>query len=423
MTGYPSNNGCGSGLLVAKTASVVGVADAADLRVALVTYATKARGGVVHTLHLAEALHAAGHSVQIVALGDPSVGFFRPTAVPHTLIAPPPPADTLEERVFQAVDALAAGLADLGPDRFDIVHVQDCIAARAAVRVRDQQVLDGSTRTPVLRTVHHVDQFTTPALVECQLRSILDPDHVVVVSEYWRARLSTDYGVDASVVTNGIDLARVLVSATVDPRGLRAQVDASDRRLLLSVGGIEPRKGSYQLLEAFAAVRAQHRVPPVLAVIGGHSFQDHAGYRERALNRAQELNLVVGRDVVLLGTVSDAELAGWYAAADVFVLPSVEEGWGLAVLEAMAAGLPVVVSDIPVFQEYLTDGHTALLAAAGDSRSLAAALQRVLTEPSLRARLASAGRRTAVRFTWDACAQQHVQIYRRVTAGAEHVAP
>jgi glycosyltransferase involved in cell wall biosynthesis len=362
------------------------------LRIALVTYATKARGGVVHTLHLAEALVAAGHAVHIVAVGDPGTGFFRPTAVPHTLLPPPVPADTLEERVFRTVAALATGLAELEPGDFDVVHVQDCIAARAAVQVRDARQAAGMSTPPVIRTVHHVDSFTTPALVECQLRSILDPDHVVVVSEHWRQRLAVEYAVEASVVTNGVDPTRVLELCDVDPAELRRRVAANGSCLLLSVGGIEPRKGSYELVEALANLRATAAPPPILAVVGG---------------------------LVLVGTVRDAELAGWYAAADAFVLPSSEEGWGLAVLEAQIAGLPVVVSDIPVFQEYLVDGRTALLARAGDSAALAAALRQVMTDPRLRRELAAAGQRAAARFTWSTCAEQHLEIYRRVTAGQE----
>ena len=104
--------------------------------IALVTYSTKPRGGVVHTLYLAEALKRTGVPVHIVTLGEPGSGFYRQTSVPYTVVPTPPHADTLEQRVFDSVDALERGLRSFG-NRFALVHAQDCISARAAVRVRD----------------------------------------------------------------------------------------------------------------------------------------------------------------------------------------------------------------------------------------------------------------------------------------------
>lgn len=378
---------------------------------ALVTYSTKPRGGVVHTLHLGEALHAIDEPVEVFALAEPGLGFFRATTVPHTLFPAPRWAPTLEDRVFRAVDALAEGLATLPLGDFDVIHVQDCIAARAATRVRDQGVA-----IPVVRTVHHVDDFTTPALVDCQHRSVVEPDHVLAVSEFWRAELTALYGVHAEVVYNGADGQRFTAPPAVDPFELRSRAGAVGRFLILTVGGIEPRKGSYELIEALAAVRMKVDPSPVLAVVGGHSFQDHRAYRERALQHAAELGLVIGRDIVLLGTVSDDELTGWYRAADGFVFPSVKEGWGIAVLEAMAAGLPVVASDIPVFREYLHHEVSALLPPAGNAVALADAIHRLVSDAALRGRLGKAGPQVSARFTWEASARRHAAVYRRLAA-------
>jgi glycosyltransferase-like protein len=376
--------------------------------VALVTYSTKPRGGVVHTVELAEALFAAGRPVHIITLGDPDEGFYRPVRAPHTIVRAPAPAPTLEERVTDAVDTLAAGLAALA-HRFRILHAQDCIAARAAARVRDH-----GARTLVLRTVHHVDDFTTPVLVDCQRRAILEPDHVLVVSDYWRRLLGEDPGVVAEVVPNGVDLGRFSRPCAVDPASLRARVGAEDRFLFLTVGGIEPRKGSAALFEAMATLRAGVEPTPVLGVLGGHSFQDHSAYREAALRRATALGLELGRDVVVLGTVPDAELVAWYRAADAFVLPSSREGWGLAVLEALAAARPVVASDIEVFRSYLSDGESAVLVPVGDAGALAAAMRRVIADAGLRERLAAAGPAVAARYSWEASARSHGEIYDRL---------
>jgi len=385
--------------------------------VALVTYSTKPRGGVVHTLALAEALARLGAPVEVVALGDPVVGFFRPVDAPLRLITAPVPRATLEERVAEAVDALADGLRQQRDDGTlaPILHVQDCISARAAVRLRDE----GAAVT-VVRTVHHVDDFTTPELVECQLRSILDPDQLVVVSRMWQERLAAEYGVASTVVTNGVDGARFAQPPAPEVvRARRAEVGAEDGRfLVLTVGGIEPRKGSDTLVSALALLCRRIEPPPVLGIIGGHSFQDHRAYRDAVLDSLPGLGLELGRDVVLLGTRPDEEMPSWYHAADAFAFPSVNEGFGLVVLEALAAGTPTVVTDLPVFREYLVDGRDALVVAAGDAEALATQLQRLATEPERRAALVAAGRAVASRFTWSACAEQHVAIYAALRQAA-----
>jgi glycosyltransferase-like protein len=372
--------------------------------VGLVTYSTKPRGGVVHTLALAEHLVAAGFDAKVIALGDPATGFFREVAAPVHVVPAPEPAPTLEARVFDAIDALSNGLRAIGSDRPPILHAQDCIAARAATRLRDE----GQPLT-VVRTVHHVDDFSTDALVECQRRSILDPDRVLVVSRLWQEVVAAEYGVAADVVTNGVDYERFSAPPPADVvAGLRARVAGDGEVVFLAVGGIEPRKGSDHLVRALALIER----PAVLAVVGGHSFQDHAWYRDAVLESLPSLGLDLGRHVVLVGTVPDDELVAWYHAADALAFPSVKEGWGLVVLEAMAAGLPVVASDIPVLREYVQPDESALLVPPGDDAALAAALTAVVTRPELRQRLVAGGRRLARRYGWDASAARHIEVYR-----------
>jgi glycosyltransferase-like protein len=386
----------------------------------LISHSTRPRGGLVHTLSLAEALHQLRAPVHLVALGDPATGLFRPTAVPHTVVPAPPAAPSLEERVFDAVDALEDGLRALVQPG-DILHVQDCIAARAAARIRDGGRVPGVV---VVRTVHHIDDFTTPALVECQRRSVLDPDRLLVVSEQWRKNLAADYGVDAEIVPNGVDPGRFGSGAPGERQQFRGRIGVADGQcLVLTVGGVEPRKGTATLFEAMARLRRSIDPPPVLALVGGHSFQDYRAYREATLARLPGLGLEVGRDVVLLGTVPEAELGGWYRAADVFAFPSVKEGFGLVVLEALAAGLPVVATDIPVFAEYLTSGKNALLVPPDDGPGLAGAVEALVADPALRRRLAAGGTPVVGRFTWEASAFRHLDIYASVAAGEATVNP
>jgi glycosyltransferase-like protein len=380
--------------------------------IGLVTYSVKPRGGAVHTVHLAEALHAAGYPVRVIALGDPDVGFFRPVRAPVTIVPAPPHLPTLEERVFASVAALAEGLAPLAA-AYPVLHTQDCISARAACQVRAA----GQVRT-VLRTVHHVDDFTSPSLIECQRQAILEPDRILVVSEHWRDLLYREYGTKAQVVHNGVDSARFQAGDPGQAKELRQRAGAADRPLILSVGGIEPRKGSDTLVQAIAALKKAALKDagrdPVLAVVGGHSFQDYRPYRDRVLASLPGLGLRLDDDVVLVGTVPDAELPAWYTAADVLAFPSTKEGWGLAVLEAMSAGLPVVASDLPVFGEYLTAGRDALMVPVDDPPALAAALTSVLDDPDLAASLRAAALATAQRFTWARSAAEHQAIYSSI---------
>ncbi|HEY8340058.1 MAG TPA: MSMEG_0565 family glycosyltransferase [Egibacteraceae bacterium] len=375
--------------------------------VALVTYSTKARGGVAHTVALGEALHALGQDVLIVGLGDPAQGFFRPVAAPTRVVPAPETSGGLEEKVAANIDAMEAALRDLVGD-WPILHTQDCISARAAARVRD-----AGAPVTVLRTVHHVDDFDSAVLMDCQRQAIVEPDVVLVVSRVWQEILARDYGVAAEIVPNGVDVQRYATASPALVAALRARVGAQDRPLLLSVGGIEPRKGSDTLVAALSLLVRRRDPAPVLAVLGGHSFQDHRAYRERVRASFGPLGLTAGRDVVEVGTVPESEMAAWYAAADVLAFPSVKEGFGLAALEAMAAGVPVVTSDLPVFREWLVPGRDALTAPVGDAEALADALAAVLDDADLAVRLRRAGRRLAARFTWTASAERHLAVYAR----------
>lgn len=374
--------------------------------VALVTYSTRARGGVAHTLALGEAMHALGQEVLIVGLGNPGDGFFRPVAAP-TLVVPAPAVHSggLEAKVDANIDALETALnAVAGHHR--ILHTQDCISARAAARVREA----GADIT-VIRTVHHVDDFDSEKLMDCQRQAILEPDRVFVVSSMWEQILREEYGVHAQLVSNGVDLERYGKAAPAMVAELRAKVGAVGRPLLLAVGGIEPRKGTDTLVRALSRLIRSRQRSPVLAVIGGHSFQDHRWYRDQVIDDMERLGLQLGTDVVELGMVPEDEMAAWYAAADVLAFPSVKEGFGLAALEAMCAGTPVVTSDLPVFREWIEPERDALLVPIGSPDSLAEALARVLDDEGLRLRLIQAGHEVAQRFSWADAARRHTELY------------
>jgi glycosyltransferase-like protein len=382
------------------------------MRIAMLTYSVRPRGGVVHALSVAGALADRGHEVELFAIGPPGSGFFREPPVPAHVVPHVAPDAPFDERICALIDAYGEGLrAPLRDGSFDVVHAQDCLSANAALALRDEGVV-GS----VVRTVHHVDDFRSPSLIACQERSIVGPDHVLCVSEPWIERLRAEFGVSAELVANGVDAERFHPPRDDGERAAaRAAAGLNGELAILTVGGIEPRKGSLTLLRAFAAAR--HALPerhPVLLVAGGATLFD---YRDE-IGRFHALRADLGLDgeVRVLGSVSDAELEGLYRAADLFALPSVKEGFGLAVLEALAAGLPAIVSDLDVFRTFLADGTSALMAPVGDDRALAAAIVRAAANPTLAERLRAGGLAVAERHGWDRAAAAHEAVYRRFLA-------
>ena len=177
-------------------------------------------------------------------------------------------------------------------------------------------------------------------------------------------------------------------------------------QMLLFVGTIEPRKNLVTLLEAYSVLKARVDPPP-LVIVGPKGWRN-----EEVLARAEKLQLV--DDVLFPGYIPRDELPLWYNAAEVFVYPSLYEGFGLPPLEAMACGTPVVVSDTSALPEVV--GDAGLLVEPSDAEGMALAMQRALTDRDLRRTLRKNGLERARRYTWRRAAQDTVKVYDRAVA-------
>jgi glycosyltransferase involved in cell wall biosynthesis len=191
------------------------------------------------------------------------------------------------------------------------------------------------------------------------------------------------------------------------PAALRERHRLDARPIVLSVSAKRPHKNLMRLLEALAAIARERR--PVLVVPG------YPTPYERELRSAAE-RLGVLDDVRFLDWVSDAELEGLYALADVSVFPSLYEGFGLPVLEAMRRGVPVACSDRGSLPEVA--GDAALLFDPYDVPAITAAVERLLGDRAEADRLRAAGRDQAARFTWAATARATAGSYERALAEA-----
>lgn len=387
------------------------------MRVRIATYSAMPRGGAVHSRRLAEELAARGNAVEVWALTMEGSGLaVGPGVAVHQVPLAPVAGESPGDRVARAAATLAHAMR--GAASVDIHHAQDLLSARALLALR----ADGDI-AHVVRTVHHVEAFADRFLEECQRASIQDVDRCIAVSGFWADRLADEFGVNAPVVPNGVDAER-FGGCPFDRAEAGRRMGWGGRCAVLAVGGVQPRKGSRVLLEAFA--RARGRLPDgaLLVVAGGDGvFADPASvtaWEEDAVR----LGLVVhtgsdvptDADVVRIGVVDDDDMPVLYRAADVLAFPSTREGFGLAIVEAMASGLPVVTSDIPVFAEFLRDGDDCLMTPVGDSGPLAQALVRVVNDVHLRARLTGAARDVAARYTWAATAERAEGVYRHLLA-------
>ena len=376
------------------------------LRIGLFTHSTNPRGGVVHVLELAAALGELGHDVVVHAPDSTGRGFFRPppAEVRHVLIPARPVSGPLAELVWQRIVEYFEFLRGYN-EKFDIYHAHDGISGGALALAARAGTIPG-----FVRTIHHLDEFADPYLRDTQDDSITRADAHFCVSRLWQSTLRDRYGIEAAVVNNGVDVARYTPEPLPGDEAIcRSFFDDSTRPMFLAVGGIERRKNTLRILQAFLHVR--RAMPNAgLLIVGGASLLDHSDYRaefDRLLVDAGEEDR---RSVQLTGPLPERAMAPIYRACDALVFPSITEGFGLAVIEAMACGTPVITSRIAPFTEYLSE-NDALLVAPENVKEIAVAMMRSL-DPTVRASLRAGGFNVAARFRWSSVADSTVNRYR-----------
>jgi glycosyltransferase-like protein len=377
------------------------------LDIGLLTHSVNPRGGVVHTLELADALHERGHRVTVFAPALVGQAMFRPTRCELKLVPVAAPATSVADMVATRRAALAGHLSRMLATRsFDVLHAQDAIGGNALADLVDAGEIGG-----FVRTVHHLDHFDDPRLMAWQERGFTAASQVLCVSRTWCDRLQATQGVPARLVHNGVDLRRY--TRTPDTNDARVATRYGLRPgapLFLAVGGIEERKNTLRLLQAFLAFSATNPGAQ-LVIAGGASLLDHDDYGRRfaALLEAGDAR----GDVVITGTVADADMPALFRAADALLMASLREGFGLVVLEALASGTPAVVSRIAPFTEYLPSDEAAGHCCWADPESpesIARAMARAL-DPSHVLSLEFATPALCEHFSWAASAESHETIY------------
>ncbi|HXJ19306.1 MAG TPA: N-acetyl-alpha-D-glucosaminyl L-malate synthase BshA [Polyangia bacterium] len=373
------------------------------LRVGVVCFSTFGGSGVV-AAEVAGALAARGHHAHVFSDDvpgrlDPS----RPRVHFHAVA--PPAYPQLKHSPYTL--ALTSKIVDVARrDGLDVVHAHYAIPhAASAVLARAVLAADPGGAVPRLVTTLHGTDITLvgsdPSFLPLTRFSITASDAVTTPSA-WLAgatfeRLGVPASVQIDVVPNFVDGQRFRPG---EPSGRAVPV-------LVHVSNFRPVKRVGDVLAVFEAIRAGR--PARLRLVGNGP--------DRAALEAQVASRGLSADVEFLGERID--LPAVLRGADLFLLPSETESFGLVALEAMACGLPVVASAVGGLPEVIADGETGFLCPMGDVGAMAAAARRVLDDPSVRARLGAAARRRAeTMFRMEPAVDRYVDIYRRVLSRA-----
>ncbi len=236
-------------------------------------------------------------------------------------------------------------------------------------------------------------------------RSVERAEHVIAVSETTRQDLIELYQTPPEKITtlyHGVAAEFKPVKVPEKLAAVRQKYGLGKRPFVLSLGTIQPRKNYRRLIEAFAQLD-----PAFSLVIGGGK-----GWRDEAIF-AQVTRLGLEQRVHFPGFIADADLPALYSAATLFALPSLYEGFGLPLLEAMACGTPVISSNQSSLPEVV--GSAGLLVNPREVTAIAEAMSKVLTDADLHQQLSQAGLKQATKFSWDKTASRLLSLYRRVT--------
>ncbi|WP_428032031.1 MSMEG_0565 family glycosyltransferase [Ancylobacter sp.] len=372
------------------------------LRIAILAHSTNPRGGVVHALELGDALVRLGCEAVVHAPDPRGAGFFRPSLCATVSVPAAPAGSDVAAMVRQRADEYMSHFNALEHRRFDVFHAQDGISGNALATLKEHGLIPGFART-----VHHVDAFRDPALLALQHRSILAADRHFVVSALWQGLVAETFGLEAVLVGNGVDVGRFSPLPDGREAALAARLGLGAGPVVLSVGGVEPRKNTRRILEAFLQLRAMHPRAQ-LVIAGGVTLLDHKDYLEQFEAALATSGLPEGA-VLRTGALAQEDMPALYRLAHVLAFPSVKEGFGLVALEAMASGVPTVISRIAPFTEHIGEGETVWcdpLHAGAIADALMLALK-----PENRARLKALGPSVAARHDWAATARAHLPTY------------
>ena len=334
-------------------------------------------------------------------------------------------APMARERVYDHMDEFVEGVEAWRIAEaidYDLIHAHYWLSGVAALTLKRRWSV------PVLQMFHTLARLKNRVArsaaeleplvrVEEETRIVSDADRIVAANVVERAELLRDYGAHASRIATipcGVDTD---LFTPGDRAEARRRLGLDDRPVLLWVGRIAPIKGLDTLLDTVARLREAGRDMRLL-VVGGEADEPTNGHEASLRRRIAALGL--GESVRFVGPQPQSVLPLYYAAADVTVLPSYYESFGMVALEAMACGSPVIASRVGGLVTTVRDGVTGFLVPDGDVEALAERIETLVGDPELRWRLGREGVRWAAQHRWpcvaEAVCKESASLESRATA-------
>ena len=378
-------------------------------------------GGLArHVRKLAEELVAQGKRVDVLTRGRSAPARSEQLAGVRVQRIPEPSYPRDLDRFLAWVqqmndDMLEAGRALADERSYELVHGHDWLVAHASAALADE------LQVPYVTTIHATEHGRHQGWVDKPPQSsihgiekwmALRADAVITCSYYMRGHVADIFEIDerrVTVIPNGIDPSDL--RPVDDLRSLRGQFAAPEQKLVLLVGRLVYEKGFQLALDA---------LPSVIETVGNVRFLVAGSGTHEAELKAQAQRLGLSEHGVFLGWIGDDALHSLYRIADLCVVPSLYEPFGLVALEAMASGCPCIVADTGGLREVVPAGErVGLRFNGGDAEHLGVMIERLLVDDALRERLVAEASEHVLSFDWTDVAARTRAIYDELVPTVE----
>ncbi len=369
-------------------------------------------GGISRHCHgLAKSLVKMGHAVRMITLefpGSPDFEYMDGIEVHRVRIELGHPDFLTWVLLFNHFMEKYAARLNSG-DRSNVIHAHDWLVSTASISIKH------FLKRPLVFTVHSTEVGRSKGLKGANSYTIdglewwstFEASKVIVTSESMRREVIDHFKLPpekVSKIPNGIELEKF--NLDFDRESFRSKYVSGNERMILFVGRLTPQKGVEYLIKALPMILQRHPEAK-LVIVGDGWMKDDLKRIAHSVGRSEK--------IYFTGFLPEWDLVRILLSADVLVVPSVYEPFGIVALEGMAAGVPVVASNVDGLSEVIHHGINGILTYPADSRSIAWGVDRVLSDQNYAKYLVeNAKREVSRKYSWDAIARETIKVYEEV---------